>query len=127
MLRYKSKKIIGTMMNTHIQCDGVRYQAGKKKHIFLVVSAMEDGGAERVAALLCNYWVAQGYEVTLMPTFSGRGDCVYPLDDRVYLESWPTGLAAPVKRSGVCHAGFGLCAGLSKKAVRMLSCRFCRR
>ena len=86
MLRYKSKKIIGTMMNTHIQCDGVRYQAGKKKHIFFVVSAMGDGGAERVAALLCNYWVAQGYEVTLMPTFSGRGDCVYPLDDRVYLE-----------------------------------------
>lgn len=46
---------------------------------------MEGGGTERVAALLCNHWVAQGHEVTLMPTFSGRGKCLYPLDERVHL------------------------------------------
>jgi glycosyltransferase involved in cell wall biosynthesis len=47
---------------------------------------MQGGGAERVAALLCNHWVAQRHEVTLIPTFSGRGDCVYPLDARVRLD-----------------------------------------
>lgn len=54
--------------------------------ILFLVSSMEGGGAERVAALLCNHWVAQGHEVILMPTFSGRGDCVYPLDGRVRLD-----------------------------------------
>jgi glycosyltransferase involved in cell wall biosynthesis len=47
---------------------------------------MQGGGAERVAALLCNHWVEQGHQVTLMPTFSGRGDCLYPLDERVQLD-----------------------------------------
>lgn len=47
---------------------------------------MQGGGAERVAALLCNQWVKQGHTVTLMPTFSGRGDCLYPLDERVTLD-----------------------------------------
>lgn len=46
---------------------------------------MQGGGAERVAALLCNRWVVQGYKVTLVPTFSGRGTCIYPLDGRVNL------------------------------------------
>ncbi len=46
---------------------------------------MHGGGAERVAALLCNYWVEQGNDVTLMPTFSGRGECFYPLDRRIRL------------------------------------------
>lgn len=56
------------------------------KKILFLVSSMHGGGAERVAALLCNHWVIQGYEVVLMPTFSGRGDCVYPLDERVRLD-----------------------------------------
>lgn len=46
---------------------------------------MEGGGAERVAALLCNHWVAQGHQVMLVATFSGRGECLYPLDERVRL------------------------------------------
>lgn len=56
-----------------------------KNHILFLVSSMHAGGAERVAALLCNHWVAQGHQVTLIPTFSGRGECFYPLDDRVRL------------------------------------------
>ena len=44
------------------------------------------GGAERVAATLCNHWVTKGYKVTLMPTFLGRGQCDYPLDSRVQLD-----------------------------------------
>jgi glycosyltransferase involved in cell wall biosynthesis len=55
------------------------------KRILFFVSSMEGGGAERVAALLCNRWVALGHEVTLVPTFSGRGTCLYPLDSRVRL------------------------------------------
>ena len=55
-------------------------------HILFLVSSMQGGGAERVAALLCNHWVAQGHQVTLMPTFSGRGECLYPLEERVQLD-----------------------------------------
>lgn len=47
---------------------------------------MQGGGAERVAALLCNHWIRRGHEVLLVPTFSGRGECLYPLDARVRLE-----------------------------------------
>lgn len=53
--------------------------------ILFFVSSMQGGGAERVAALLCNRWVARGHEVVLVPTFSGRGTCLYPLDERVKL------------------------------------------
>lgn len=46
---------------------------------------MQGGGAERVAALLCNHWAGQGHEVLLVPTFSGGGTCLYPLDQRIRL------------------------------------------
>ena len=60
--------------------------AVEARRILFLVSSMEEGGAERVAALLCNRWVARGHEVVLMPTYSGRGECFYPLDDRVRLD-----------------------------------------
>jgi len=47
---------------------------------------MQGGGAERVAALLANAWTARGHDVTLMPTFSARGECVYPLSEAVQLD-----------------------------------------
>ncbi|TGN39938.1 glycosyltransferase family 4 protein [Marinobacter confluentis] len=56
------------------------------RRILFLVSSMQGGGAERVAALLSNHWAAQGHQVTLMPTFSGRGECLYSLDERVRLE-----------------------------------------
>ncbi len=46
---------------------------------------MHGGGAERVTSLLCNHWVSHGYDVNLVATFSGRGYCVYTLDQRVRL------------------------------------------
>ncbi len=58
----------------------------KINHILFLVSSMDGGGAERVAALLSNHWVEQGHQVTLMPTFSGRGECLYPLNKRVRLD-----------------------------------------
>ena len=47
---------------------------------------MQGGGAERVAALLANAWSARGHSVTLMPTFSAGGECVYPLAESVNLD-----------------------------------------
>lgn len=60
-------------------------QGGSRTILFLV-SSMGGGGAERVAALLCNHWAETGNKVILMPTYSGRGDCVYPLHDAVRLD-----------------------------------------
>lgn len=54
-------------------------------HLIFFVSSMHGGGAERVAALLCNRWAERGHNVTLVVTYSGRGQSVYPLDKRVQL------------------------------------------
>lgn len=54
--------------------------------ILFLVSSMGGGGAERVAALLSNQWVDDGHSVILMPTFSGGGECAYPLDERIHLD-----------------------------------------
>jgi glycosyltransferase involved in cell wall biosynthesis len=51
--------------------------------IMLLVSSMHVGGAERVAATLVNAWAARGDVVTLVPTYSFRGDCLYPIADEV--------------------------------------------
>lgn len=53
--------------------------------IMLMVSSMHAGGAERVAATLTNAWSARGDDVALVPTYSGKGECFYPLDDSVEL------------------------------------------
>lgn len=54
--------------------------------ILFLTSSMGGGGAERVAALLANAWATHGHDVTLMPTFSARGECVYQLAEKVELE-----------------------------------------
>lgn len=51
--------------------------------IAFVVSGMGHGGAERVAANLCNHWAEQGHRVSLIVTFSGRGPSIYPLHEDV--------------------------------------------
>lgn len=53
--------------------------------ILLMVSSMGTGGAERVAANLCNGWACRGYLVTLVVTYSNRGHCAYTLDPRITL------------------------------------------
>ena len=47
--------------------------------IIFLVSSLGAGGAERVASTLCNEWVKQGHEVTLVATFSGGGAAFYPV------------------------------------------------
>lgn len=54
--------------------------------ILFLISSMGGGGAERVAALLANSWTRRGDDVTLMATFSERGECVYCLDKGVQME-----------------------------------------
>jgi glycosyltransferase involved in cell wall biosynthesis len=55
------------------------------RRILLLVGSMQTGGAERVAANLVNSWTACGALVTLLVTFSGRGECFYPLCGSVAL------------------------------------------
>lgn len=58
----------------------------RRKHIMFLVSSMRAGGAERVASLLSNHWVRSGHRVTLVPTFSERGECDFPLEPSVQLD-----------------------------------------
>lgn len=53
--------------------------------ICFTVSTLSSGGAERVAAILCNAWAANGHHVTLIPTFSERVEVFYKLDPAVNL------------------------------------------
>ena len=52
-------------------------------NIVLFISAMQDGGAESVAATLVNAWVERSDSVTLVATYSGRSTCNYPVSSRV--------------------------------------------
>jgi glycosyltransferase involved in cell wall biosynthesis len=55
----------------------------KAMRIAFILPTFTAGGAERVASLLCNYWVEQGHEVTAL-TFEGDDDeGIYTLDERV--------------------------------------------
>lgn len=51
----------------------------------LVVSSMQTGGAERVASSIATGWVEQGWEVSIIVTFSGRGACAFQLPKAVRL------------------------------------------
>jgi glycosyltransferase involved in cell wall biosynthesis len=79
--------------------------------IVLLISAMQDGGAEAVASTLVNAWVARGDTVTLVATYSGKSTCNYPLSERVnfvYLADRVTrkgrGLLAFLERFGKLRA-----------------------
>lgn len=54
--------------------------------ILFFVSSMHAGGAERVAATLASAWAARGDTVALVPTYTGRGTCFYPLHADVRLQ-----------------------------------------
>jgi len=56
-----------------------------QRHYLVLVNSLGGGGAERVAALLCNAWAAGGHGVTLVPTFGERTPSAYPIDDSVSL------------------------------------------
>lgn len=53
--------------------------------ILFFVSSLHAGGAERVATTLVSAWARQGHTVLLVPTYTGKGRCFYPLDKDVKL------------------------------------------
>ena len=57
-----------------------------KKRIVIVVSAMNLGGAQRVASILSNYWSQNGYVVTLISTFTGKKMSHYQVNEGVTLK-----------------------------------------
>lgn len=57
-----------------------------KKNIVIVVSAMNMGGAQRVVSILCNYWSQNGYNVSLIATFSREKINHYQLNENVVLK-----------------------------------------
>ncbi len=59
--------------------------------ITLVIYAMGLGGAERVMAILANYWATHGWDVTLITLVDGSKQPFYPLDPQVKLQ--PLGVA----------------------------------
>jgi glycosyltransferase involved in cell wall biosynthesis len=67
------------------------------RRIVLLVSSMEGGGAERVAATLVNAWAMRGYEVFLVTTFLGESRMDYVIRDDVRLiqlrDAMPPGAA----------------------------------
>jgi GalNAc-alpha-(1->4)-GalNAc-alpha-(1->3)-diNAcBac-PP-undecaprenol alpha-1,4-N-acetyl-D-galactosaminyltransferase len=55
--------------------------------VTLVIYGLGGGGAERVMSILANYWVCQGWEVTLIMLVDATQPCFYPLDPRIKLKS----------------------------------------
>lgn len=55
-------------------------------HILFLLSSLSHGGAERTAAILSTAWAERGHTVTLMTTFSSRGEISYPIGDDVVVD-----------------------------------------
>ena len=55
--------------------------------VTLVIYGLGGGGAERVMSIVANYWVSQGWDVTLILLVSPTKPPFYPLDDRIKLKS----------------------------------------
>lgn len=53
--------------------------------ILFFVSSLHAGGAERVATTLVSAWSRHGHTVVLVPTYTGKGSCFYPLHKDVKL------------------------------------------
>jgi GalNAc-alpha-(1->4)-GalNAc-alpha-(1->3)-diNAcBac-PP-undecaprenol alpha-1,4-N-acetyl-D-galactosaminyltransferase len=70
------------------------HEGVKARRIALLVSSMGRGGAERVAATLCNAWAREGREVWLVPTFLGSREIAYPLDEAVHVRFLSQSFAA---------------------------------
>ena len=54
--------------------------------VTLVIHGLSGGGAERVMSIVANYWVSQGWDVTLILLAPPSKPPFYPLDDRIKLK-----------------------------------------
>jgi GalNAc-alpha-(1->4)-GalNAc-alpha-(1->3)-diNAcBac-PP-undecaprenol alpha-1,4-N-acetyl-D-galactosaminyltransferase len=59
--------------------------------VTLVIYGLSGGGAERVMSIIANYWVSQGWGVTLIMLVAPTTAPFYPLDPRIKLK--PLGIA----------------------------------
>jgi GalNAc-alpha-(1->4)-GalNAc-alpha-(1->3)-diNAcBac-PP-undecaprenol alpha-1,4-N-acetyl-D-galactosaminyltransferase len=55
--------------------------------VTLVIYGLGGGGAERVMSILANYWVNQGWDLTLIMLVDPTQPSFYPLDPRIKLKS----------------------------------------
>ena len=55
--------------------------------VTLVIYGLGGGGAERVMSIVANYWVSQGWDVTLIMLVAATQPPFYPLDPRIKLKS----------------------------------------
>jgi GalNAc-alpha-(1->4)-GalNAc-alpha-(1->3)-diNAcBac-PP-undecaprenol alpha-1,4-N-acetyl-D-galactosaminyltransferase len=55
--------------------------------VTLVIYGLGGGGAERVMSIVANYWVAQGWDVTLIMLVAPNQPSFYPLDPHIKLKS----------------------------------------
>jgi GalNAc-alpha-(1->4)-GalNAc-alpha-(1->3)-diNAcBac-PP-undecaprenol alpha-1,4-N-acetyl-D-galactosaminyltransferase len=55
--------------------------------VTLVIYGLGGGGAERVMSVVANYWVSQGWDVTLIMLVAPTKPPFYPLDPRIQLKS----------------------------------------
>lgn len=55
----------------------------KNKKVVFFLGSLDQGGAQRVVTLMCNYWVKQGVDVTLVSTYSKASECAFYLAPEV--------------------------------------------
>ena len=55
--------------------------------VTLVIYGLTGGGAERVMSIVANYWVSNGWDVTLLMLVPPTTQPFYPLDPRIQLKS----------------------------------------
>ncbi len=88
----------------------------KAQRIALLVSSMGRGGAERVAATLCNAWAQEGRQAWLIPTFLGSREIAYPLDGAVHVHFLAQSFAATTSRAPISLRKVFLLRQLLRKA-----------
>ena len=71
--------------------------------VTLVIYGLGGGGAERVMSIVANYWVSQGWDVTLILLVAPTQPPFYPLDPRIQLKSLDLASKSATKLVAICN------------------------
>ena len=74
--------------------------------VTLIIYALSSGGAERVMSILANYWVAHGWEVTLIMLVDPTQPPFYQLDPRIQIHSLGIAKNSTNPIAAIYHAGW---------------------